>query len=210
MTIRGEWLRFVVVAALFFFVILGIPYLYRTLTSRVYSPSLHPRSALTGTWVGRLAGEPVSTAYQRDPYASEGSYRLDMADTARRQLEEVYQTRVVYLDLGLNPFKLGNPELRGKVRMCAYNGAAADFQFTTMALGDTEVTLLLTTEVSDEFGNLYLNRSVEGLKAKYEPMGKPITGLLKRGSEDDFKRACEQVRGASQAALEKLKAAPQP
>jgi hypothetical protein len=210
MTIRREWLRFAVVVAVLFFVVLGVPFLYRIFTSPAYSQRLRPKTAFTGTWVGVLQGPPAPGLGPRDPYFSERTYQLGVQDILRRQHERVYRTRVLYLDLGLNPFKIGDPELRGKVRMCAYNGAATDFEFTTVLMDETGAKLVLTTKASDEFGNLTLKLNDGKLRTEYAIMENVVDGVLVHGDINDFKHACQRVASTSDTILTDMKPAPQP
>lgn len=191
----GEFMTFGLLAALFFGVVLGIPYVYRLLTSSWASPSWHPQTAITGTWVGVLAPPPLEgRKIERDPFWSEQSYQESLREQARLAAEHRKLPRAIYLDLGLDPFTLGSPKLRGTIRMCAYNGAVADFQFTSMSVGDEGGHLILTTKVSDEVGNLDFQRQDVDLQTKYSIMDQGLTGTLTHGSTSDFQAACDRVK----------------
>lgn len=200
-SVRGEFLRFAVIALLFFGVVLGIPYLYH-LTKAWAAPGIHPQTAITGTWAGVLAPPPLEAkVIARDPYLSEQHYQQSLQEQARQQRDQAMLPRAVYLDMSVSPFSVGNPRLRGVVRMCAYNGAVADFTIDTLAAGEGGGDVMLMTKASDETGNLTFHLAGGQLDTAYDIMGTKLSGKLARGSEQDFQNACRHVKAAAAAVL---------
>ena len=200
----GELVVFGLAAALFFGIFLGIPYLWRLHSNRWAAPSLHPQTAITGIWVGSLAAPNVQTDYPKDPFQSDTAYRLGKESALQERRHNQMAARAVYLDLSLDPYNFGSPRLRAKVRMCAYNGAQADFQSTSMSVGDDgAASLVLSTKVSDEFGNLNLKLEGGRLQTEYQALDTTIKGVLVRGNLQDFQTQCDGVRSSATRDLAK-------
>ncbi len=206
--IFGEWVTFGVLAAVVFGVVLAIPYGYRLITLRWASSNPSVSTGYMGSWVGTLQNANLLKSTPQDAanapldpfWSKEGQLNARAADLSQRVAPR-HTSRAIYVDLGLDPFHFSSPSLRGKIRMCAYNGAKADFDFTTMSVGETGATLVLTTKASDEFGNLSLKLNDGKLKSTYEIMGRSIVGELTRGSLQDFQKVCDQVKATAQADL---------
>ena len=178
------------------FALLGVVYAYRLASNKWAAPALH-KQAFTGTWVGTLSAPPVFVPnLSPSPFLSE-RHRRDSIVEYQRQLAQAKAVRsAVLLHTSLDYFYLSSARAKGSVTFCGADGRQELLNAESGGtITDAFMGLELYSKDPQAGGGLKLQRSEDGVQASYNGAAVPVSGMLRPGTEADFRQLCAGLGG---------------
>jgi hypothetical protein len=176
--------------------LLGVVYGFRLATNAWAAPALHKQQAFTGTWVGVLSGDTVvAPDLSPSPYLSERHRQDSIADYNRSKAQARAVRHAIMLHTSLDYFYLGSARAKGTARFCDADGTAS--LFTAESGGsstDAMMRLELFNKDPQSGGGLDLHRTDGTVQATYNGADVPIRGVLRPGTEADFRQLCASLK----------------
>lgn len=176
--------------------VLGIVYGFRLATNAWAAPALHKQQAFTGTWVGVLSGDPVvAPDLSPSPFLSERHRQDSIADYNRNKAQARAVRHAILLHTSLDYFYLSSARAKGTARFCDADGTES--LFTAESGGsstDMTMRLELFNKNPQSGGGLNLHRADGTMQATYNGVAVPIRGILRPGTEADFRQLCASLK----------------